>query len=219
MNPPIEFGPKIELDYDATELEREYLAGLDVFERRIPVYDGFKLLPGEDLAAFHEACGRARERVGSPFTLMIAGDFKRGKSTLVNALAGCAAVTVDVRPETISINRIEYAADHAVHLVAEDGRKAELLPADLKRERLEEILAHLPARLRHIHIAEQRAKAERAHAHAAARKKFAAGGRSRTEVARETHAIFRISEGGQAGVVVGGIKQSSLICYHLIVSL
>ena len=152
MNPPIEFGPKIELDYDATELEREYLAGLDVFERRIPVYDGFKLLPGEDLAAFHEACGRARERVGSPFTLMIAGDFKRGKSTLVNALAGCAAVTVDVRPETISINRIEYAADHAVHLVAEDGRKAELLPADLKRERLEEILAHLPARLRHIHI-------------------------------------------------------------------
>ena len=39
------------------------------------------------------------------------GDFKRGKSTLINALTGQDVAPVDVQPETMSINRIEYAEE------------------------------------------------------------------------------------------------------------
>ena len=47
-----------------------------------------------------------RKYKDSPFTIVVAGDFKRGKSTLINALLGEEVVTTDVTTETVTLNRI-----------------------------------------------------------------------------------------------------------------
>lgn len=87
---------------------------------------------------------RVQQRLDAPFTLVVVGDFKRGKSTLINALLGRAVVTTDVTPETVTINRIEYGERFETAAVLEDGGVVRFSPEELKRERLESVLARLP---------------------------------------------------------------------------
>src|SRR5579871_685453 len=47
----------------------------------------------------------ARERLRQPVAVAVVGDFKRGKTTLINALVGAAILPTDVTPETVTINR------------------------------------------------------------------------------------------------------------------
>ena len=49
-----------------------------------------------------------RAQRDTPFTLVVAGDFKRGKSTFINALLGEEVVPTDVTTETVTLNRISY---------------------------------------------------------------------------------------------------------------
>lgn len=112
------------------------LKKLDTFR-----YDGqYRTLLGEDfvsrLSNWEEII---RKRKDDPFTLTVIGDFKRGKSTFINALLGEEVATTDVTTETVTLNRISYGATENVAVLA--GSKRIMLSDDeLKRDRLEEVL-------------------------------------------------------------------------------
>jgi len=92
------------------------------------------------------------KRAESPFNVVIAGDFKRGKSTLINALIGDYAVPVNVLPETVTINQVSYGEDATCVAALKNGKKARLDIGELSRERLEKIMAELPAEIDYIDV-------------------------------------------------------------------
>lgn len=81
-----------------------------------------------------------RRQKDNPFTLVVVGDFKRGKSTFINALLGEDVVTTDVTTETVTLNRISYGP-HGSQAVLADGRSICLSDEELHREALEKVMA------------------------------------------------------------------------------
>ena len=65
---------------------------------------------------------------GDFYTVVVLGEFKRGKSTLVNALLGTKLLPMDVLPETATINAIMYEETPRLTVVHRDGstRKGEV---------------------------------------------------------------------------------------------
>lgn len=55
------------------------------------------------------------------FTVVVLGEFKRGKSTFINAMLGESLLPVDVLPETATINALIYDASPQVEVVMNDG--------------------------------------------------------------------------------------------------
>lgn len=78
----------------------------------------------------------------NPFTLVVIGDFKRGKSTLINALLGEEIVTSDVTTETVTLNQLDYGT-HSNEAILSKNRRALLSDAELKREQLEKVISEL----------------------------------------------------------------------------
>lgn len=105
-------------------------------------YDGqYRLLLGDSfvdrLTAWEQDI---RRRKDDPFTVVVAGDFKRGKSTFINALLGEEVVTTDVTTETVTLNRISYGP-HGNEAVLSGNRRLRLTDGELRREELERVLA------------------------------------------------------------------------------
>lgn len=105
-------------------------------------YDGqYRLLLGDafvdKLSAWEDDI---RQRKDDPFTLVVVGDFKRGKSTFINALLGEEVVTTDVTTETVTLNRISYGP-HSSEAVLPGGRRIRLADEELRREELEKVIA------------------------------------------------------------------------------
>ena len=65
---------------------------------------------------------------GDFYTVVVLGEFKRGKSTLINALLGTSLLPMDVLPETATINAIMYEETPQLTVVHRDGstRKGEV---------------------------------------------------------------------------------------------
>ena len=55
------------------------------------------------------------------FEVAIVGEFKRGKSTLINALLGQEVLPADVLPATATLNRVTYAKDPYVQVEYKNG--------------------------------------------------------------------------------------------------
>jgi len=55
------------------------------------------------------------------FTVVVLGEFKRGKSTFINALLGVDLLSTDVLPETATINALMYSDKPVVQVVYYDG--------------------------------------------------------------------------------------------------
>ncbi len=69
------------------------------------------------------------------YTVVVLGEFKRGKSTFVNALLGTSLLPMDILPETATINAIMYRDTPTVQVVLQDGsiEKGEPTAEYLKR--------------------------------------------------------------------------------------
>lgn len=80
-----------------------------------------------------------RKRKEDPFTVVICGDFKRGKSTFINALLGEDVVTTNVTTETVTLNKISYGL-HSNEAVLSGGKKLILTDEELQRDNLEYII-------------------------------------------------------------------------------
>lgn len=81
------------------------------------------------------------------YTVVVLGEFKRGKSTFVNALLGEDFLPTDVLPETATINAIMYDVRPHVTVNYMDGKEADGVPT-------KEFLQQFSARQRD-HLAEQ----------------------------------------------------------------
>jgi GTPase Era involved in 16S rRNA processing len=57
------------------------------------------------------------------FSIAVVGEFKRGKSTFVNALLGVDILPADVLPTTATINRVTYGLTAKANIIFRDGQK------------------------------------------------------------------------------------------------
>ncbi|MBQ3979228.1 MAG: dynamin family protein, partial [Lachnospiraceae bacterium] len=81
--------------------EKEYV------KKRSRIYQGMRSLQ--------------RDMEGDFYTVVVLGEFKRGKSTLVNALLGNGLLPMNVLPETATINAIMYAEEPRLSVMYRDG--------------------------------------------------------------------------------------------------
>jgi small GTP-binding protein len=140
------------ITYSADALEQELLAAAEDFAASLQQESVSRLLSRGVMSEILAAQRSIKEHLASTFSIMVAGDFKRGKSTLINALLGQAVAPVDVQPETITINRIEYAESPQARLQTMDGGQVTVPAEDLKRERLEPLLKKLSTPLRNLRL-------------------------------------------------------------------
>ena len=140
------------ITYSADTLEQELTAAADDFTASLQHESVSRLLSRGVMSEILASQRSVREHMASTFTIMVAGDFKRGKSTLINALLGQAVAPTDVQPETITINRIEHAESTQARLQTVDGGQVTIQPEDLKRERLEPMLKKLSTPLRNLRL-------------------------------------------------------------------
>lgn len=89
----------------------------------------------ENAAAIEETQNKV---LSNKFDVAIVGEFKRGKSTLINALIGQGVLPMDVLPTTATINRVTYDPQKYAHIIFKDGRKE-----DVHIDRLEEYVTKL----------------------------------------------------------------------------
>lgn len=92
------------------------------------------------------------KKMDQPFSLMVTGDFKRGKSTVINAILGRSVAPVNVAPETLTVNCISYGENPAVEAVLKNGKRVTLTSDDLVRERLLSLLDFFPGELDYIDV-------------------------------------------------------------------
>lgn len=92
------------------------------------------------------------KRRTEPFSLVVLGDFKRGKSTIINAILGKSIAPVNVAPETFTINSISYGETPSAEAVLKNGQRITLTADDLVRDRLEKLMRAFPDTLDYIDI-------------------------------------------------------------------
>lgn len=116
-------------------------------------YDNkYKELLGEGLLAHIEDWdNKIRSRKKDPFAIVIAGEFKRGKSSFINAFLGEDVVTTDVTPETVTINSIRYGI-HKNEAVLSGGRRMTLTDDELSRAALEKIMNEIGEPIRQLEL-------------------------------------------------------------------
>lgn len=116
-------------------------------------YDSaYKNLLGESVLSRMELWENSiRARKKDPFTVVIAGEFKRGKSSFINALLGEQVVTTDVTPETVTINSIRYGI-HKNEAVLSGGRRLKLNDNELSRSALEKLMAEVGEPIRQLEL-------------------------------------------------------------------
>lgn len=71
-----------------------------------------------------EECKRLIET--KQYNVAVMGEFKRGKSTLINALLGSAVLPADVTPTTATVNRITYGREQKAVVRFKDGSEKEI---------------------------------------------------------------------------------------------
>ena len=138
--------------YDGAQSRQDSLSALDALREQLLVAGRSGGLGPAAIARLREATDALRQRAERPLQLLVIGDFKRGKSTLVNALVGAELVTVDVTPETVTITELHPGQHSRAELRLEGGGVVALDPHELQRERLEPILDNLPAPVDHLRI-------------------------------------------------------------------
>ena len=92
------------------------------------------------------------KRRTEPFSVVVLGDFKRGKSTIINAILGKSIAPVNVAPETFTINSISYSEVPRAEAVLKNGQRITLTADDLVREKLEKLMRAFPDSLDYIDI-------------------------------------------------------------------
>lgn len=109
-------------------------------------------LGSEFVSRLQQRGNELRKRLNDDFSLVVIGDFKRGKSTFINALLQESIVTTNVTPETVTINRVSYGEEASVSAVLKDLRRVNLEKEQLARENLDKLIEKLPSEIDYIDI-------------------------------------------------------------------
>jgi len=138
--------------YDFAALRQEFLEIFQDFSTAMDIEKVRRVLGKNLFKQLGTQENQIRDRLAGEFSLVVVGDFKRGKSTLINALLGTQIVTTNVTPETVSINQIQYGRELKIQACLADGGRISLEPEDLSAERLLPILDKLPQKVSHLSI-------------------------------------------------------------------
>ena len=142
----------VEIKYDSKDLNPLLRSRMDAFLERLTKANAAKTIGDEQLEQSRRVAAAVRHQLDTMFQLVVLGDFKRGKSTVINDLLGAAIAPVDVAPETCTVNCFEYSNDVTVTAELVDGGKIKLQPEQLKREVLEPLLGGLQHPVRRLRI-------------------------------------------------------------------
>jgi predicted GTPase len=93
-----------------------------------------------------------KKRLYGTFNIVIIGDFKRGKSTLINAIIGEDIAPTAVTPETVTINKLSFSETPGAEAVLKNGKKVSLSYNELNRKAIEQIAEKLPTEIDYIDI-------------------------------------------------------------------
>jgi GTP-binding protein EngB required for normal cell division len=138
--------------YTTQDLTQEFTAGLEDFSDWLET-DKIRNALGRDLIRQLRCQERGiYNRLQDKFSIVVVGDFKRGKSTLINALIGTPIVSTSVTTETVCINEIEYGDLLRVKAYLKDGRAIEINPEQLPSNCLQPILNELNEPVSHLLI-------------------------------------------------------------------
>ncbi len=138
------------LNYAAAEPDIEYVQNeLKELLNNKPLCT---ILGDEFTEHLHDWDKAITKRRTEPFSLVVLGDFKRGKSTIINAILGKSIAPVNVAPETFTINSISYSDIPKAEAVLKNGQRITLTADDLVRERLEKLMRAFPDTLEYIDI-------------------------------------------------------------------
>lgn len=116
-------------------------------------YDGqYRRLLGDTLTNHLELWdNHIRSRRKDPFTIVVVGEFKRGKSSFINALLGEEILVTDVVPETVTMNKLSYGM-HKNEAVLSGGRRLTLKDEELSRSALERLMEELGEPIRQLEL-------------------------------------------------------------------
>lgn len=133
----------------------DLIQNLEDFLDRMKVFtfdSRYSMLLGEGIIEkIREWDKTIRRQKDLPLTLTVCGEFKRGKSSLINAILGEDVVTTNITTETITTNKISYG-QHKNELVLSGGRRISLSDDELQCDRLKTILADLPEKAHEIEL-------------------------------------------------------------------
>lgn len=137
--------------YDSNELIQILEGSLDKF-KAFRFDHKYRELLGESLIRKIDTWDtNIRKQKDSPLTLAVCGEFKRGKSSLINAILGEDVVTTDITTETITTNKISYGA-HKNEIILSGGKRVPLTDEELKSEKLRSIMEGLPEEVTRLEL-------------------------------------------------------------------
>lgn len=136
--------PEHRLWYDTAALRQEFLEALDALDIQLFTEPVRETVGAHLLEQIRSRESMVRSRLSTDFKLVVVGDFKRGKSTLINALLQLPVVTTNVTPETVTINQISYGPEVSLTAHLTDGRQLKLNPGDLAADTLTRIIDQVP---------------------------------------------------------------------------
>lgn len=116
-------------------------------------YDGqYRRLLGDTVINHLESWdGHIRSRRKDPFTIVVVGEFKRGKSSFINALLGEEILVTDVVPETVTMNKLSFGM-HKNEAVLSGGRRLTLSDEELSRSALEKLMKEVGEPIRQLEL-------------------------------------------------------------------
>ena len=145
-------GTALTIEYEPKLHRKQFLHILDEFSDAIQAESVERMFGRDALRRWRRHEETIRERLDAEFSLTVIGPFKRGKSTLINALLGQELVTSDIAPETVTINEIRYGETPAVAACLADGGRVLLRPDQIKRQELEPVLAGIRGGVSHLDV-------------------------------------------------------------------
>ncbi|NJM23914.1 MAG: hypothetical protein HC907_37650 [Richelia sp. SM1_7_0] len=138
------------IKYSPEQLRQEFNELFDNFLRGYQTATIFQFLGKDLLNKIISQTNQIQQKLDQECSIVFIGDFKRGKSTLINALLQIPVVTTDITPETITINEIQYGSSLKINICLQDGGYINLEPEELKAEKLSPIVAQYRDRISHL---------------------------------------------------------------------
>lgn len=138
--------------YTSQHLRQEFEELFHKFSRGCQAETISQFLGNDLMRNILSQTNQIEQKLNQECSIVFIGDFKRGKSTLINALLQIPVVTTDVTPETITINEIQYGSSFKINICLQDGGYIDLEAEELKADKLLPIITQYRDRISHLQI-------------------------------------------------------------------
>jgi small GTP-binding protein len=149
-----------QITYDREQLRTEFLDHVSELFSKLQTEEITNLLGPEFSQKIRTAKKQLEDRLRGDFRVVVMGDFKRGKSTLVNALLETPLAPTNITPETVTINEIAYGEKLEAQICLADHGRIRLKPGEIASEMLIPIMEDLTEKDKNVSHLEIKAPIE-----------------------------------------------------------